>query len=119
MRNLLALVGAIVVTVGGLGWYLDWFKIRNNPAPAGYRSLNIDINTGKISEDIHRGTARVQEALEKRSETEAKAKPTAVLKGSVDTKVTPPKAVPPEVKKPFLEEGEEAEEPPVDLRRPQ
>ena len=48
--------------------------MRSNPAPAGYRSVNIDINTVKISEDLHRGSVKVQEVLEKNKEAaEAKA----------------------------------------------
>src|SRR5262245_24139855 len=97
MRNMLALIGAMVVTVGGVGWYLDWFKVRSTPAPAGYRSLNIDINTGKISDDIHRGSARVQEVLEKaKDDPPAKAKGTADNKGkgAADGKGSPPKAPP-------------------------
>src|SRR5438067_7434707 len=35
MRNLLALIGALVVGVGGLGWYLGWYKVQVGKAPDG------------------------------------------------------------------------------------
>ena len=28
---------AIFVTVAAVGWYLDWYKVHNLPAPAGHR----------------------------------------------------------------------------------
>jgi hypothetical protein len=121
MRNLLALIGALVVTVTGLGWYLDWFKIRNSPAPAGHRSLNIDINTVKISEDFHRGSAKVQEVLEKNKDNaEAKAKAAAdgKAKSADPGKPGAGKVDQPDPKKPFIEEGEEAEESPFDFGAP-
>src|ERR1700688_1154297 len=99
MRNTLALIGAAVVPFGGLGWYLDWFKLMNSPAPSGHHSLNIDIDTVKITEDLHRGSVKVQEALDKtKREAEAKAKGDDA------------KAAQPEVKKSVFEEGGEAED---------
>jgi hypothetical protein len=55
MRNLLAFLAAAGLTFAGLGWYLDWYKIRSSPTPAGRQSINIDINSHKIGEDIHQG----------------------------------------------------------------
>jgi hypothetical protein len=75
MRNTLAFIGAVVVTVAGAGWYLDWYQVRTNPAPTGRRSFNVEIDTVKIGDDIQKGGARIQEVLEKRrQEAEAKAK---------------------------------------------
>jgi hypothetical protein len=120
MRNLLALIGAVVVTAGGLGWYLDWFKVRSNPAPAGYKSLNIDINTVKISEDLHRGSVKVQEVLEKnKEEAEAKAAADSKTTGTAGGKAPPTAAPQSPAKKQFDEEGEEAEEPSLDFSKPQ
>src|SRR5206468_721027 len=48
MRNMLAFLAAVVLTVGGLGWYLDWYKVRSHPAEEGHHNLSIDINTTKI-----------------------------------------------------------------------
>jgi hypothetical protein len=64
MRNILAFVAAVTLTVGGLGWYLDWYRIRSRPAPTGQRSLTIDINTAKIGADIHKGEQSLQKVLE-------------------------------------------------------
>ncbi|HTU93731.1 MAG TPA: hypothetical protein VMF69_26865, partial [Gemmataceae bacterium] len=46
MRNMLALFGAALLTVVGVGWYLGWYKVRSQPASVpGQHSVNIDIDT--------------------------------------------------------------------------
>jgi hypothetical protein len=67
MRNLLALLGAAVVTVVGVGWYLDWFKVHRGPANGGKQNYNVEFNTTKIGEDIHKGGEKLHKALEKKS----------------------------------------------------
>jgi hypothetical protein len=78
MRNMLAFMALMVLVVGGAGWYLDWFKVRSQPAQApGQRSLSIDINTNKIGTDLHKGEQKLQEILDnkdKPSTTPADAK---------------------------------------------
>ena len=64
MRNLLAFVAAAALTVGGAGWFLDWYRVRSDPAPSGYKSLSIDINPGKIGQDLHKGERGLQRMLE-------------------------------------------------------
>ena len=65
MRNLLALLGAAVLTFVGLGWYLGWYTFA--PAASStpdHPSVTIDINAKQIDADLHRGEKRVQEALD-------------------------------------------------------
>jgi hypothetical protein len=64
MRNLLAFVAAAALTVAGLGWYLDWYKVQSTPTVAGRRSIQIDINSKKIEEDVHRGVQKGEEKLQ-------------------------------------------------------
>src|SRR5262245_35010363 len=126
MRNLLALVGLAVVAFGGVGWYLDWFNIRSTPAPVGPRGLNIDIDTVKIKEDLHRGSVKVQQALEKNKDA-AEAKAKAAAAQAQDTVKTPQFEIkapgiqikPPqlEIKTPLLDIGEESEDTPIDFRK--
>ena len=73
MRNTLAFVAALILTLAGVGLYLDWFKIRATPSTQGRRTVNIDINTEKIGDDlreggeyiIEEGGAKIHEILEK------------------------------------------------------
>jgi hypothetical protein len=63
MRNLLAFLAAVCLTVGISGWYLGWYTIDTPPAPMGKRSVNIEINTVKIGKDIQRGSEKLQDLL--------------------------------------------------------
>lgn len=86
MRNLLALVGLVVVLFLGLGWYLDWYSFR--PAPVltdpGRKTYTIDINTKKITDDVgtklHEGEERLHDFFDNeanRAGTPAAKKPAA------------------------------------------
>lgn len=61
MRNLLAFLAAAALTVAGLGWYLDWYRVQATPTDAGHRKVNIDIDTNKIGDDLHRGGEQILE----------------------------------------------------------
>jgi len=66
MRNLLALVGAAVVTFAGLGWYLGWYTLqRTSSDTPGHQSVNIDFDARKITADIRNGEQKVEKALHK------------------------------------------------------
>lgn len=74
MRNLLAFFAAAFLTFAAVGWYLDWYEIRTGPAAlAGHRTVNIDINGGKIVQDVNhgvqKGAQRIQDRFEKHSDT--------------------------------------------------
>lgn len=77
MRNLLAFMAAMAITVGVVGWYLNWYQVRSLPAASGQRSLSIDINTGKIGEDLQKGTTELQHMLDKNSDHKETAPPAA------------------------------------------
>jgi hypothetical protein len=63
MRNLLALLGAAVVTFAFVGWLLDWYSIKRDPSGKGAGPLRIDINTPRISNDLAKGREKVQKFL--------------------------------------------------------
>ena len=87
MRNLLAFLALAALTFGGLGWYLDWYHVSSTPAAGGHRSVNIDVNSVKIVEDVHKGVEKgeekLQNALEK-GQKEAKAKAAEVKSNEKD-----------------------------------
>jgi hypothetical protein len=93
MRNLLAFLAAALVTFIGVGWYLDWYKIDKQPSSGGHQKVNIDINGGKIADDIHKGVQKGEEKLqdvvdkEKKQSTEP-AKP-ADKNGTTTVKENP------------------------------
>ncbi len=70
MRNLLALGGAALLIFLGLGWYLDWYRLKAAPGTDGHRQINIDLNTNKITEDVGKGKEKVVDWLAKDHNTQ-------------------------------------------------
>jgi hypothetical protein len=65
MRNMLALFGAALLAIVGVGWYLGWYKVRSQPASVpGQHTVNIDIDTKKIGNDLQKGEQKLQHLLE-------------------------------------------------------
>jgi hypothetical protein len=51
MRNLLALIGLVVVVGGGVGWYMGWFKLSYTRGTDGTIEIKTDVNTKKVETD--------------------------------------------------------------------
>jgi hypothetical protein len=51
MRNLFALIGVLVVGVGGAGWYLGWYKVNFTKNTEGNLQIQTDVDTKKLSGD--------------------------------------------------------------------
>jgi hypothetical protein len=75
MRNLLAFTAALLLTILGVGWYLDWYRLGTAPALDGHRKVTIDINTAKISEDVHKAEEGLQHKLADGPSAQPNAKP--------------------------------------------
>ncbi len=72
MRNLLALVGAAILTFGGVGWYLGWYKLEPATSSApGHQSVTVDINAQKIKTDLDRGEQKAKEVIEDATKADA------------------------------------------------
>ncbi len=72
MRNLLALLAAAALTFAGLGWYLGWYTVEHSPAAAGHRAVHIDLDGQKMTTDIRKGEAKLQEAIDQNLKEEPK-----------------------------------------------
>lgn len=66
MRNLLAFAAAAMITLAAVGWYRDWFHIQSQSNSPGSRSVEININTRKIDEDLKKGEQKVMEKAEQK-----------------------------------------------------
>jgi hypothetical protein len=61
MRNLLALLGFALVTFLVVGYYLDWYHVSPRASETtGHRTVEIDINSKKIGDDVHKGVEAVE-----------------------------------------------------------
>ena len=52
MRNLLAFLGAAILTVAVVGWYLGWYSISQEPSTSGHSKLEVDFNSDKAVKDV-------------------------------------------------------------------
>ncbi len=69
MRTLLALLAAVALGVGGIGWYLGWYQVKTTTSPVtGHQNVNIDIDGGKIVKDVQRGEEKVHEVLQQKTQ---------------------------------------------------
>ena len=73
MRNLLALIGLIVVLFFGLGWYFQWYTFVLHPGEDGQRRIELNVNTNKIADDTQSGVAKVGEIIKERSPDQSPA----------------------------------------------
>jgi hypothetical protein len=59
MRNLLALLGALILLLAGIGWYRGWFSVEKTPS-----GIDIHVDTEKTSADLRQGEKKLHNALE-------------------------------------------------------
>jgi hypothetical protein len=52
VRNLLALVGLVVVGFLGTGWYCNWYTLRVQTGTDGKLNLSADVDQKKIGSDV-------------------------------------------------------------------
>ena len=88
MKNLLALIGAVVVLVAGLGWYLGWYKLSSESG-----KLHLDVDTQEVSKDLKKGRDAVGNFIENHGKS-VEANPTGRI---IDVKL-PPLEPPPNAK---------------------
>src|SRR5262245_65244312 len=102
MRNFLALIGALVIGFGGVGWYLGWYKLNVSKAPDGNAEITTTVDTKKVVTDTEHGAkqvgAFVGDHLEKSAQEAKQPGPPASTPGPVTTPPTTP--VPPPVADP-------------------
>ena len=79
MRNLLALVGLVVVGFAGVGYYLGWYHFDMSPGKDGKQHISVDVDTKKIGQDAQSGLEKVERGvkdnLKKEGDTEPKTDP--------------------------------------------
>lgn len=73
MKNLLALVGTVVVIVAGAGWYLGWYKFSTESG-----HMKVDLDLKKAAEDVKKGGNAVENLIEKGTEKKVDGLPTSL-----------------------------------------
>jgi hypothetical protein len=68
---MLAFLAAVALTVIGVGWYLDWFKLHRLPGDAGHQRLSIDVDTSKIGHDLIEAEHKIEKKLADKNQSAA------------------------------------------------
>lgn len=63
MKNILTMAATGLVIFAGLGWYLDWYKVKRTASADGKQHISIDLNTNRIGADLQRGREQVTQYL--------------------------------------------------------
>lgn len=83
MRNLLALLAVLTLTIGGVGLWRNWFTIHSAPGGTeGESDITIHVNTQKMGKDLHEGKEKVHELLEKATDDSDRAETAKTEKAS-------------------------------------
>lgn len=91
MRNLFALIGLLVVVVGGAGWYLGWYKVNVSKNPDGNLQIKTDVDTKKLAGDSSAFFQKVGQMVnEKVQQTGQTGATTTDANAATNTSVTPP-----------------------------
>jgi hypothetical protein len=86
---LLALIGLLVVGVGGVGWYMGWYKISLTRTSDGNLEIKTDVDTKKVNTDVTEGVKNISSAVESKANQAAKDAPPAGTPGATPGPVAP------------------------------
>lgn len=89
MRNILAVIGLLVVGFAGLGWYLGWYKLSVSRGSEGKLQITTDVDTKKVGDDAKEAFNNAANAINNHAQ-DAKA-PTP---GATPGPLTPPQNLP-------------------------
>jgi hypothetical protein len=75
VKNLLALVGLLVVGFGVAGWYLGWYQFGTQDDAQGHHQLKLQVDSSKVTQDLNKGREKIVEAIDKETGTVPPAPP--------------------------------------------
>ena len=95
MRNLLALIGLVVIGFGVIGWYCGWYTLSVSKGTEGKPEIKTTLDTNKVADDSSSFFKRVGQALgEKMQQSDPKAGQPASTPGTTPGPVAPAKGDP-------------------------
>lgn len=72
MRNLLALIGALVIGFAGVGWYMGWYKLTVSKNSDGNIRIETDVDGKKVVKDVGDGAQHLGQLAGDQMEKAAK-----------------------------------------------
>ena len=68
MRNVLALIGLLVVVFAGVGWYCGWYQLSVSKGKEGKPEITTTVNTDKVADDSAAFFKKVGQAITERTQ---------------------------------------------------
>lgn len=92
MRNLLALIGLVVVGFAAVGWYCGWYKLTVTKGSEGKPEIKTTVDTDKVTEDSSAFFKRMEQLVSEKVHPEEQKNPQpAVTPGNTPGPITPVK----------------------------
>jgi hypothetical protein len=89
MRNLLSLIGLVVVGFLAIGWYCEWYQLSVSTGTEGKPEIKTIVDTNKVSEDSTTFFKRVGQLIgDKMQEANTKDGPPSDAPGNTPGPVT-------------------------------
>jgi len=89
LKNLLALVGLVVVAFAGAGWYLGWYSFATQDDANGQHHIKIQVNASQVTSDLSKGKDKVIMILDREKGAITQA-PAQAQPGAQQPKAQPP-----------------------------
>ena len=90
MKNLLALVGTVVVGFALLGWYLGWYSVAVKSNPDGKYNFAGDVDSRKIADDLRSAGKKVGKVLNDETPTAPTTASTGFVGPPLPASLLPP-----------------------------
>jgi hypothetical protein len=67
VKNLLALIGLVVVSFATAGWYLGWYNIGTEKDAQGNTHVEVKVDPAKVKHDLSEGRDKVENIIEQKT----------------------------------------------------
>jgi hypothetical protein len=67
VKNLLALIGLVVVGFAIAGWYLGWYNIGTEKDAQGNTHVDVKVDAAKVKHDLSEGRDKVENVIEQKT----------------------------------------------------
>ncbi len=78
MRNLLALLGLVIVVFFAVGYFRGWYTFNMSTGTDGKTNVNIGVDRTKVGSDLQEGVQKAGETIDKlKTKTDPQVQPAA------------------------------------------
>jgi hypothetical protein len=75
IKNILALIGLVVVAFAGAGWYLGWYQVGVQQDGQGHQQLKIQVDSSRVQDDLKKGKEKLVVVMDQKTGAVTQAPP--------------------------------------------